>query len=67
MTKERRPAHGVATAEEAMKSRLAKPPAQARGERDARPGGPHDLAPIHMRVFGVSRAEIEDDERFVGR
>ncbi|KAK8075190.1 hypothetical protein PG997_009853 [Apiospora hydei] len=33
---------------------------------DARPCGPHDLAPIYEAVFGIEKEEVQD-ERFLGR
>jgi hypothetical protein len=37
-----------------------------RASGDPRPCGPHDMAPIYQRVFGVDRTKIED-ERFLSR
>jgi hypothetical protein len=54
------------TAEEAIKARLAGFLSKRKASGDARPCGPHDLAPVYMRVFGVAKAEIED-ERFLRR
>jgi hypothetical protein len=33
---------------------------------DARPCGPHDMAPIYQRAFGIETAELQD-ERFLSR
>ncbi|KAK7985367.1 hypothetical protein PG996_005391 [Apiospora saccharicola] len=33
---------------------------------DARPCGPHDLAPIYEAVFGIEKEEVQD-ERFLSR
>ncbi|KAH9909088.1 hypothetical protein F4778DRAFT_715277 [Xylariomycetidae sp. FL2044] len=37
-----------------------------RASGDARPCGPHDLAPVYLEVFGIADAELRD-ERFLRR
>lgn len=54
------------TVEEAIKERLAGFFEKRRASGDSRPCGPHDMAPIYERVFGIEKRELED-ERFLGR
>lgn len=54
------------TIEEAIKERLAGFFDKRRASGDSRPCGPHDMAPIYERVFGIQHSELRD-ERFLGR
>lgn len=54
------------TIEEAIKNRLANFFDKRKASGDSRPCGPHDMAPIYEKVFGISNAEIQD-ERFLSR
>ena len=52
--------------EDAITSSLANFFEKRRASGDLRPCGPHTLAPVYRRVFGIDRAEIED-ARFLSR
>jgi hypothetical protein len=54
------------TIEDAIKLSLVNFFEKRRASGDSRPCGPHDLAPIYLRVFGLEQAEIQD-ERFLSR
>ncbi|KAF2434581.1 putative C6 transcription factor, partial [Tothia fuscella] len=54
------------TIEEAIKSRLAGFLEKRKASGDARPCGPHDLGPIYMAVFGISKEALQD-EKFLAR
>lgn len=54
------------TVEHAIQTRLSDFFEKRRASGDARPCGPHDMAPIYENVFGVERGELLD-ERFLGR
>ncbi len=60
------PVTGKMGLEDAITSSLTNFFEKRRASGDARPCGPHTLAPIYQRVFGVERADIED-ERFLSR
>jgi len=60
------PAPSSMAIEEAIKTRLTNFFEKRRVSGDSRPCGPHDMAPTYEKVFGISRAEI-DDERFLSR
>lgn len=53
------------TVEQAIQSSLQNFFQKRRASGDARPCGPHDLAPIYERVFDVSAAELKDDKFLV--
>ncbi|KAL8788686.1 MAG: hypothetical protein Q9195_007187 [Heterodermia aff. obscurata] len=52
--------------EEAIKGRLVNFFEKRRASGDARPCGPHDMAPIYEYVFGVEQKELKD-EKFLAR
>lgn len=54
------------TVEEFIKTQLENFFEKRRASGDARPCGPHDLAPIYERAFGIERAAMKD-ERFLAR
>jgi hypothetical protein len=54
------------TIEEAIKSCLVNFFEKRRASGDARPCGPHDMGPIYLAVFGISKAELKD-EKFLSR
>ena len=54
------------TIEEAIKERLSGFFDKRRASGDARPCGPHDMAPVYESIFGISRSELQD-ERFLSR
>lgn len=54
------------TVEEAIQDRLANFFEKRRASGDARPCGPHDMAPVYEGVFGIDRKELQD-ERFLSR
>ncbi|KFZ03163.1 hypothetical protein V502_11179 [Pseudogymnoascus sp. VKM F-4520 (FW-2644)] len=54
------------TIEEAITSCLRNFFAKRRASGDARPCGPHDMAPIYKAVFGITRDELKN-EKFLGR
>ena len=54
------------TIEEAIKGCLENFFEKRRASGDARPCGPHDMGPIYLAVFGVSKEELKD-ERFLSR
>jgi hypothetical protein len=54
------------TIEEAIKSCLVNFLKKRRASGDARPCGPHDMGPIYLAVFGISKAELKD-EKFLSR
>jgi hypothetical protein len=54
------------TIEEAITSSLTNFFEKRRASGDARPCGPHDMAPVYRLCFGIDKAEIED-ERFLSR
>ncbi|TVY15536.1 hypothetical protein LARI1_G005018 [Lachnellula arida] len=54
------------TIEEAIKSCLQNFFEKRRASGDARPCGPHDMAPIYREVFGVSKDDLRD-EKFLSR
>ena len=54
------------TIEEAITSCLQNFFAKRRASGDARPCGPHDMAPIYKAVFGITTDELKN-ERFLGR
>lgn len=54
------------TVEEAIQDRLANFFEKRRASGDARPCGPHDMAPVYQGVFGIDRKELQD-ERFLSR
>jgi hypothetical protein len=58
--------HEVKTVEQAIHSALAGFFDKRKASGDARPCGPHTLAPIYLDVFGLSRSDIQD-ERFLAR
>jgi hypothetical protein len=54
------------TIEEAIKSCLVNFFEKRRASGDARPCGPHDMGPIYLAVFGISKGELKD-EKFLSR
>jgi hypothetical protein len=54
------------TIEEAIKSCLVNCFEKRRASGDARPCGPHDMGPIYLAVFGISKGELKD-EKFLSR
>ena len=54
------------TVEEAIHTRLANFFEKRRASGDARPCGPHDMAPVYEDVFGIDRKELQDG-RFLSR
>lgn len=54
------------TIEGAIKSRLQSFFEKRRNSGDARPCGPHDLAPIHNAVVGITKEQLKN-EKFLGR
>ncbi|KAG7004547.1 hypothetical protein G7Y79_00024g054970 [Physcia stellaris] len=54
------------TVEKAIQDRLANFFEKRRASGDARPCGPHDMAPVYEEVFGIDRKELQD-ERFLSR
>lgn len=54
------------TAESVIQSAMANFFDKRRASGDARPCGPHDMAPIYEAIFGIERGET-DGERFLGR
>ncbi|KAK1763807.1 hypothetical protein QBC33DRAFT_548650 [Phialemonium atrogriseum] len=54
------------TAESAIQSAMANFFDKRRASGDARPCGPHDMAPIYEAIFGIEGGET-DEERFLGR
>jgi len=54
------------TIEEAIKGCLQNFFEKRRASGDARPCGPHDMGPIYLAVFGVSKEELKD-EKFLSR
>lgn len=54
------------TVEEAIQDRLANFFEKRRASGDARPCGPHDMAPIYEGVFGIDRSNLQD-EKFLSR
>jgi hypothetical protein len=59
-------AHDIKTVEQAIHSALAGFFDKRKASGDARPCGPHTLAPVYLDVFGLSRSDIQD-ERFLAR
>lgn len=57
---------GPLTVENAIHTKLAQFLEKRRAGGDARPCGPHDMAPVYEAVFGIPRQELED-EKFLGR
>jgi hypothetical protein len=56
----------LVTIEEAIKGCLENFFEKRRASGDARPCGPHDMGPIYLAVFGISKAELKD-EKFLSR
>lgn len=56
----------LVTIEEAIKGCLENFFEKRRASGDARPCGPHDMGPIYLAVFGVSKEELKD-EKFLSR
>jgi hypothetical protein len=54
------------TIEEAIKACLQNFFEKRRASGDARPCGPHDMAPIYLAVFGIAKDELKD-EKFTSR
>jgi hypothetical protein len=54
------------TSEMAIKTNLATFFEKRKASEDSRPCGPHDIAPLYQKVFGIETAEIQDD-RFLAR
>jgi hypothetical protein len=54
------------TVEDAIKGCLENFFEKRRASGDARPCGPHDMGPIYLAVFGISKAELKD-EKFLSR
>ncbi|KAF4553950.1 Hypothetical protein D9617_5g068250 [Elsinoe fawcettii] len=54
------------TVEQAIQSRLGSFFEKRRASGDARPCGPHDMAPVYQSVFGITKDELEDP-RFISR
>lgn len=54
------------TVSDAIQSRLTNFFEKRRASGDARPCGPHDMAPIYLEAFGIGREELED-EKFLSR
>jgi hypothetical protein len=52
--------------EEAIKNCLVNFFEKRGASGDARPCGPHDMGPIYLAVFGISKAELKD-EKFLSR
>ena len=50
------------TIEEAIKGCLDNFFEKRRASGDARPCGPHDMGPIYLAVFGVSKEELKDEK-----
>lgn len=55
-----------ATLEEELKAALGNFFQKRNASGDCRPCGPHDLAPLYLDVFGISKAEIQN-EAFISR
>jgi len=55
------------TVEEAIQTRLANFFEKKKASSDARPCGPHDMAPIYEGLFGISKEELQNDEKFPSR
>lgn len=56
----------VKSIEQAIKDQLATFFEKRRASGDARPCGPHDMAPVYESVFGIHRKELLD-EKFLSR
>lgn len=56
----------LVTIEDAIKECLVKFFEKRRASGDARPCGPHDMGPIYLAIFGVSKEELKD-EKFLSR
>jgi hypothetical protein len=56
----------LVTVEDAIKGCLENFFEKRRASGDARPCGPHDMGPIYLAVFGISKAELKD-EAFLSR
>jgi hypothetical protein len=56
----------LVTIEEAIKSCLVNFFEKRRASGDVRPCGPHDMGPIYLAVFGISKGELKD-EKFLSR
>ena len=56
----------LATTEEDIKGRLVNSFEKRRASGDARPCGPHDMAPIYESVFKIEQSEMKD-EKFLAR
>lgn len=54
------------TVSHAIQSRLTNFFEKRRASGDTRPCGPHDMAPIYLQVFGISKEELQD-EKFLSR
>lgn len=54
------------TIEDAIKGFLENFFEKRRASGDARPCGPHEMGPIYLAVFGISKAELKD-EKFLSR
>lgn len=54
------------TVEQAIQRRLANFFEKRKASGDARPCGPHDVAPVYQSVFGMPKQELEDP-RFINR
>jgi hypothetical protein len=56
----------LVTVEDAIRGCLENFFEKRRASGDARPCGPHDMSPIYLAVFGISKAELKD-EKFLSR
>ncbi|KAI4599513.1 hypothetical protein KJ359_001956 [Pestalotiopsis sp. 9143b] len=54
------------TVEDAIHARMARFHDKRRASGDARPCGPHDMAPLYEAVFGIPQDEMRD-EKFLAR
>lgn len=60
------PSADKATLEEFIHNRLVNFFDKRKASGDSRPCGPHDMAPVYVSVFGISKEEMKD-ERFLSR
>lgn len=61
------PCPSETTVEQAIHTRLANFFEKRLASGDARPCGPHDMAPIYEGLFGISKEELQDDEKVLSR